>query len=43
MTKIHAVTDARGLPIRLAITPGQDHDAAAAAALLNPTGASWRA
>jgi hypothetical protein len=42
MTKIHAEADARGLPIRLAITPGQD-DAAAAAALLNPTGASWRA
>jgi transposase len=33
-TKIHAVTDARGLPIRLAITPGQDHDATAAADLL---------
>ena len=34
MTKIHAVTDAKGLPIRLSITPGQDHDASAAAALL---------
>ncbi len=33
-TKIHAVTDAKGLPIRLSITPGQDHDASAAAALL---------
>ena len=33
-TKIHAVTDAKGLPIRLSITPGQDHDATAAAALL---------
>ncbi len=32
-TKIHAVTDAKGLPIRLSITPGQDHDASAAAAL----------
>jgi transposase len=33
-TKIHAVTDTRGLPIRLAITLGQDHDAPAAANLL---------
>ncbi len=33
-TKIHAVTDAKGLPIHLSITPGQDHDASAAAALL---------
>ena len=33
-TKIHAVTDAKGLPIRLSITPGQDHDASAAAPLL---------
>ena len=28
-TKIYAVTDAAGMPIRLAITPGQDHDATA--------------
>ena len=33
-TKIHAVTDAKGLPLRLAITPGQDHDATAAKELL---------
>ena len=33
-TKIHAVTDAAGMPIRLAITPGQDHDATAAGPLL---------
>ena len=33
MTKIHAVTDVKGLPIRIFITPGQDHDASAAAAL----------
>jgi transposase len=33
-TKIHAVTDAKGLPIRFAITPGQDHDANAAGGLL---------
>ena len=33
-TKIHAVTDAKGLPIRLSITPGHHHDASAAAALL---------
>ena len=33
-TKIHAVTDAKGLPIRFAITPGQDHDATAAGNLL---------
>ena len=26
-TKLHALVNERGLPIRLAITPGQDHDA----------------
>ena len=25
-TKIHALTDARGLPIKLTLTPGQAHD-----------------
>ena len=33
-TKIHALTDARGLPIKLALTPGQAHDAIGAAMLL---------
>lgn len=33
-TKVHALTDARGLPIRLALTPGQAHDANGAAMLL---------
>src|SRR3546814_3982929 len=34
-TKIHAVTDARGLPIRLAITAGETHDAIPAKELLS--------
>lgn len=34
-TIIHALTDARGLPIKLALTPGQAHDANGAAMLLN--------
>ncbi len=33
-TKIHALVDARGLPIRLLLTPGQTHDSKAAAMLL---------
>ena len=33
-TKIHAVTDANGLPIRLTITPGQTHDVVPAGDLL---------
>jgi transposase len=33
-TKIHALVDAEGRPIRIALTPGQAHDAKAAAALL---------
>src|SRR5947199_353506 len=33
-TKIHALVDALGNPIALAITPGQAHDLTAAAALL---------
>jgi len=34
-TKIHAVTDAMGLPIRFVLTPGQTHDAVGASALLS--------
>jgi transposase len=34
-TKIHAVTDAGGMPLRFAITPGQGHDASAAGGLLS--------
>ena len=34
-TKIHAVTDEHGLPVRLAITPGQQHDATVAGELLD--------
>jgi transposase len=37
-TKIHALTDARGLPIKLALTPGQSHDALGAAVLLDDLG-----
>ena len=33
-TKIHAVVDAEGRPITLALTPGQAHDGRAAAGLL---------
>lgn len=33
-TKVHALTDARGLPIKLALTAGQAHDANGAAVLL---------
>lgn len=33
-TKIHAVVDAKGLPLRFALTPGQMHDVKAAATLL---------
>ncbi len=33
-TKIHALVDARGLPIRLVITPGQMHDTQTVAELL---------
>ena len=33
-TKVHALTDARGLPIKLVLTPGQVHDANGAAMLL---------
>ncbi len=34
-TKIHAVVDARGLPIRLGLSPGQAYDGEAAMELLN--------
>ena len=34
-TKIHAVVDAKGLPIRLGLTPGQTYDGEAAMGLLN--------
>jgi len=34
-TKIHAVTDASGLPIRLALTAGETHDAVPARELLS--------
>jgi transposase len=34
-TKIHAVTDGMGLPIKVAITPGHAHDLTAASALLD--------
>ena len=33
-TKVHALTDARGLPIKLVLTPGQAHDANGAGMLL---------
>ncbi len=33
-TKIHALVDARGLPIRFVLTPGQTHDSKGAAMLL---------
>ena len=35
-TKIHAVVDARGRPIRFVLTPGQTHDVQAADELLAP-------
>ena len=34
-TKIHALTDARGLPVRLILTPGQAHDSVVADELLS--------
>jgi transposase len=34
-TKIHALVDARGLPIRLVITPGQTHDMQTVSELLS--------
>ena len=43
-TKIHAVVDAKGLPIRLGLTPGQAYDGEAAMDLLNAlpkTRSSW--
>ena len=37
-TKIHALTDARGLPIKVHLTPGQAHDLLGADTLLNTLG-----
>ena len=37
-TKIHALTDARGLPINFILTPGQAHDLLGAADLLTDLG-----
>ena len=37
-TKIHAVVDAQGLPIRLGLTTGQAHDGQIADTLLNQLG-----
>jgi transposase len=37
-TKIHALTDGDGLPVRLTISPGQTHDILAAAELLDGIG-----
>ncbi len=37
-TKIHALTDARGLPIKVLLTPGQAHDLLGADTLLTTLG-----
>ena len=37
-TKIHALVDARGLPIALKLTPGQAHDGVSAADMLGTLG-----
>jgi transposase len=37
-TKIHALVDARGLPIALKLTPGQAHDGRSAADMLHTLG-----
>ena len=37
-TKLHAVVDARGLPIRLKLTEGQAHDGRSAADMLDTVG-----
>ena len=37
-TKIHALVDEKGRPLRLLITPGQDHDTTGAAYLLQNLG-----
>lgn len=39
MTRIHAVVDGQGLPIRLSLTAGQSHDAQAVDNLLDHVGA----
>jgi transposase len=38
-TKLHALVDARGLPIRLKLTEGQAHDGRSAADMLDTVGA----
>ena len=40
-TKIHALVDAEGLPVRLALTPGQASDVHGADMLLNELAAGW--
>jgi transposase len=37
-TKIHALVDANGLPVRLKLTPGQAHDGRSAADMLDDLG-----
>lgn len=37
-TKIHALVDARGLPVRLKLTPGQAHDGRSATDMLDGIG-----
>ena len=37
-TKIHALTDARGLPVKFVLTPGQAHDLLGAGDLLSALG-----
>ena len=37
-TKIHAMVDAEGRPIKLALSPGQDHDSTKALLLLDDLG-----
>ena len=41
-TKLHAVTDARGLPVTLHLTPGQAHDGKTGLALLGTLGPGQR-
>jgi transposase len=37
-TKVHALTDGRGLPLELLLTPGKAGDCPAAEGLLGPVG-----
>jgi len=41
-TKLHAVTDARGLPVTLHLTPGQAHDGKTGLALIGTLGPGLR-